>query len=632
MKRSFATAIAALFTLVLFAACNRDGGGGGSGSANTQWGTPRNETLIVEFQVPISTPGQFNTHMQGTSAGSGIHQLMSAMMWEIDTMTGEQFGVVAASLPQSNADFTEHIIPIREGIYWSDGQPLTAHDVAFTWNMMRNTPTHSSSGFYQLIFASIEATNDYEIRIVTNESFPRLALQFGSTIWGNNLRIVPAHIYSQVDDPTSFRDEEPVVAGPYTVHSFDPLGTWVRFDLRDDWQRSTVGVVTKGPNAPPAHVVFRSLGDDSTRQMLAVQNEVDVMVEVTPEQLNFMRTQNPNIRAWYEEFPYGTSDDPAAKGITFMADKEPFNNRYFRWGVAAALNFDEITMFVFEGIGRASPLPLITQTSAFNAAFMPQLLPWLEAFEIPLESGRVYKPFDTGFAERHAARMEITGSRDELINTFGYGVWRHDPEAATELFQMAGLELRGNQWFFNDQPFRFNMTFLAGSEIQAARSVEIAFNQLRAFGLDVTLEGQAPGAWDNNSSLGNFEVAGYWPFGFITRDIYAQVQGWAMDIMAPVGEIGSGNGQRWRSPEATRIIREMERLHPDDPATFQLAVDLIKHAVEELPTIGFHSGVKFVPINTTYWTNFPTAENPYNGPWWWWSVFGHMLPYLEPVQ
>ena len=36
----------------------------------TDVGTPRKDTLIVEVQNPMATPGQFNPYMTGTSAGA----------------------------------------------------------------------------------------------------------------------------------------------------------------------------------------------------------------------------------------------------------------------------------------------------------------------------------------------------------------------------------------------------------------------------------------------------------------------------------------------------------------------------------------------------------------------------------
>ena len=65
----------------------------------TEVGTPRNETLIVETQTPTDVPGQFNSYMMGTTMGFGIHQLMSAMMWEMDTVSGQQYGEVADGFP-----------------------------------------------------------------------------------------------------------------------------------------------------------------------------------------------------------------------------------------------------------------------------------------------------------------------------------------------------------------------------------------------------------------------------------------------------------------------------------------------------------------------------------------------------
>ena len=57
------------------------GEGSGSGTAasegiTTEVGTPRSETLIVECQNKTDTPGQFNSYMQGTAMGFGIHQMM----------------------------------------------------------------------------------------------------------------------------------------------------------------------------------------------------------------------------------------------------------------------------------------------------------------------------------------------------------------------------------------------------------------------------------------------------------------------------------------------------------------------------------------------------------------------------
>ena len=601
----------------------------------TEVGTPRGETLIVETQTPTDVPGQFNSYMQGTQMGFGIHQLMSAMMWEMDTVKGEQFGEVADGMPESNADFTEHIVKIRKGIKWSDGEDLNADDVVFTFNMIMSNPGIGQSDYYNTVFASVEKVDDYTVKIVTKESFPRLALKFGVTIWGNDLRIVPEHIYSKVDDVTTFKDSEPVVAGPYTVKAYDKLGKWILYQRREDWKNSTVGVVTgKMPQAK--YIWFKVLGDDTTRQMSMINNEVDILCEVTPEMLEVMTKDNDKIACWYDEFPYATSDDPCSKGIAFEMAKEPYNNPDFRWAIALAMNFDEISTSIFNGVGRASALPILTATSAMQELYYKPLLPWLEEFELDLGDGTAIKPFDTGYAERIAETLRAKGydiptDKDELIDMFGIGCWKHDPEAAEKLLIKAGLEKKADGWYFKGKPFTINMTYLADTEAQAGRGLVAAYDQLVKFGLKCNLASESSATWDTNGATGNFEIAGYWPTGGITKDIYSQINGWDADLIVPLGERGSGQGSRWNNAEATRIIHEMAKLSPDDEKSYELAMEFMKAAIKDLPFIGFHSGIKFVPTNSTYWENYPSSRNPYNGPWWWWSCFKYITTEISPV-
>lgn len=75
--------------------------GSGTNAAASQVtavGTNRDETLIVETASPTDTPGQFNSYMSGTNMNFGIHQLMSAHLWEMDTVSGEQFPEIAADM------------------------------------------------------------------------------------------------------------------------------------------------------------------------------------------------------------------------------------------------------------------------------------------------------------------------------------------------------------------------------------------------------------------------------------------------------------------------------------------------------------------------------------------------------
>ena len=112
--------------------------------------------------------------------------------------------------------------------------------------------------------------------------------------------------------------------------------------------------MTGNTETPAAkYVLFKVVGDDTTRQMAMINNEVDVLCEVTPEVLDVMTSANPNIACWYDEFPYATSDDPCSKGIGFSIGKgAPYDSADFRWAIALAMNFDEVSLSIFDGAGR----------------------------------------------------------------------------------------------------------------------------------------------------------------------------------------------------------------------------------------------------------------------------------------
>ncbi|MBS0025667.1 ABC transporter substrate-binding protein [Microbacterium paraoxydans] len=103
-------------------------------------------------------------------------------------------------------DGTQLTIVIKPDLKWSDGEDLTAEDVAFSLGYGSNLDPD---------MVSAEATDDTTV-VVTYSSakFTATPLILGST-W-----IIPKHIWSEIDDYMTETNPEPVGSGPYVLKSF----------------------------------------------------------------------------------------------------------------------------------------------------------------------------------------------------------------------------------------------------------------------------------------------------------------------------------------------------------------------------------------------------------------------------
>jgi peptide/nickel transport system substrate-binding protein len=110
---------------------------------------------------------------------------------------------------------------LKEGVTWSDGEPLTAEDVVFTWQWVTNPENASvSAGVYASI-ANVEATDDLTAVVTFADPNANWAEPHAGTLWGY---VYPKHILD-VEDGKAAHDAfllNPVGTGPYKVENFTP--------------------------------------------------------------------------------------------------------------------------------------------------------------------------------------------------------------------------------------------------------------------------------------------------------------------------------------------------------------------------------------------------------------------------
>jgi peptide/nickel transport system substrate-binding protein len=172
---------------------------------------------------------------------------------------------------------------IRQGVLWSDGQPFSAKDVIFTFELMKKHSALDRSGVWSFV-SRISAFGD---RAVDFE-FPRIFLPGLYEIAPQP--IVPEHIWSRVADPVTFANENPVATGPFTeIRLFQnqiyELGRNPHY-----WQ----------PGKPKVEALrFPAYPSNERANLALIFDEADWAANFVPAIDRVYAKKNPNHKYWF---------------------------------------------------------------------------------------------------------------------------------------------------------------------------------------------------------------------------------------------------------------------------------------------------------------------------------------------
>ncbi len=170
-------------------------------------------TLTISAADGETWPCSFNPFNPNTyffSLGTTNEEL-----YYVDSLTGHMTPWLATSYKWSD-NAKQLTWTIRQGVKWSNGQPLTAADVAFTFNLIKKNPSLDLNAIDPLL-TSVTQSGSNQVVMKFNApavtEFYYIADQIG---------IVPESIWSSVKDPLTYADANPVGTGPYLVGSCTP--------------------------------------------------------------------------------------------------------------------------------------------------------------------------------------------------------------------------------------------------------------------------------------------------------------------------------------------------------------------------------------------------------------------------
>ncbi|WP_020574122.1 ABC transporter substrate-binding protein [Actinopolymorpha alba] len=226
--------------------------------------------LVVAASQSVDT---FNPFMSFFAIGYTVAGLTYDSLIDWSAKDYKPVPGIAASWKESS-DHLTWTYTLRTGVKFSDGKPLTAHDAAFTYNlMMTDKDARASSSDLVENFESVEAPNDTTLVIKLKQPTNQMLALDNA--------IVPKHIWEKIDSLGKFKNFDfPLVgSGPFQVVEFK-TDQFIRLKANKEYW-----------GGAPAYdeLVFRYYKTPDASVQALLEGEVDIVSGLTPAQFKALK-------------------------------------------------------------------------------------------------------------------------------------------------------------------------------------------------------------------------------------------------------------------------------------------------------------------------------------------------------
>lgn len=277
-----ATLLAAVSALT---ACGSAGGGSQAAAGGSSAGSTGG-TLVVDsayvFTSKDADPARGGVDFTAVPV---FHALYDTLVTFANNDYTTPAPSLATSYTASNNDKT-FTFTLRKGVKFSNGDPLTASDVVFSFLRVQNledTPSYLMAGV-----SSVTAPNPSTVVMTTATPDPALPYVLTNPAMGvTDAKQVEAHggtdaaNASKTDSATSWLDANSVGTGPYVLKSFSASGRVELAANPNYW----------GPDKPHFRTVVYSAVDPSTQALDIQRGSDQVALDIPTTQANGMKSQ-----------------------------------------------------------------------------------------------------------------------------------------------------------------------------------------------------------------------------------------------------------------------------------------------------------------------------------------------------
>lgn len=310
------------------------------------------------------------------------------MLTRENAITGEVEPALA-EFWEISEDKKRVVFTLREGLKWSDGEPLTADDVVFTYEDVifnKNIPTDAkdtlkigASG----AFPKVRKIDNRRVEFILPEPFAPLLRAVAGP---EGIAILPKHILQKTvqtkgsDGNLRFvstwgTDTDPtkiVVNGPYQIESFKSGERLVFRRNPYYWRRDG-----EGNQMPSVERIIWQFIENTDTQLLSFRSgDLDVMGDVRPlrpEYFSLLKKEEKrgefkvyNGGPWsgttYITFNLSKARDKNNRPFVDRIKSRWFNNLAFRRAVAYAIDRQKMRDNIFRGIGELQNSPISVQS------------------------------------------------------------------------------------------------------------------------------------------------------------------------------------------------------------------------------------------------------------------------------
>jgi peptide/nickel transport system substrate-binding protein len=312
-----------------------------------------------------------------------------------------------------------------------------------------------------------------------------------------------------------------------------------------------------------------------------INNNMDMSLDLRPPNIQSILDANPNVTTFSgKDLPHGYLDWwPICLGFNNL--EAPFNDPEIRRAVNYAIDREQVVEIGWQGAGTYSLLPLPD---------FPPIRAYTEGIQDLLEK------YEIGVHDlaKSAAIMERKGwALDDE------GFWAKDGERMKLVIDIYSI--------FNDL-------------------TPVLVAQLQKAGFDANFR-MTP---DANTRMAQGTARAFlMGNGGSVRDPYFTLRLYHSRFVQPT-DTHAERFWRWSNADYDRIVDQMGKTSPDDPALHGLFREAMEIWLQELPSIPLVQWYHRIPHNETYWTNWPSLEDPYINTAYWHNTFLLLLLGLEP--